>query len=327
MNQLLLFEYLHADASAFRHAPASMRREGRAMLHALLSDAIALNQFRVAVVLCDEALAEFPGLPDAVVVHRCGATDDPLKILTKAAQEAHLILPVAPESDNLLLSVANALEPNTGTTLLPSIPMVRVCSDKQLTWEQFAPCGIPMLRCQAVPAEAAEDSSSGSPMIYKPRLGAGCEHIQKGRLPPDSIPGDFIQQPWIAGRSLSVALLGSPDGCVQLPVAEQHIEWNHGRPLYCGGSIPARVSDSVQLQIDAIAAKVMQQTGPFRGYLGLDLLLSDTDSTVFLNEINPRVCTSYVGYRDILADSPLKLITMGGCADLVDPTRVIQFHQ
>lgn len=310
MNQLLLFEYLHADADAFRQASASMRREGRAMLCALLEDGVAIDDHDVAVLLCEDAADDLQDLPAEVEIRRCRAADDTLHVLAAAAEHADLILPVAPESDGLLQSVAEVLQPRQESTLLPSLPMVRICSDKWQTRAHFHACDLPMPECRRVDRNVAGSSEPDHQpeLVFKPRLGVGCDGIRRGRLPDGAAPADYVQQPMITGRSLSVALLGTPDGCRVLPVAEQEIEWIEHQPRYLGGTVPAGITEREQQQINSIAAHVARQMGHFKGYVGLDLLLSHADGTVYLNEINPRVCTSYIGYRRLLTESPLSIM-------------------
>lgn len=297
MDRLLVFEYLHADARAFRQAPQSMRNEGQAMLVALLADAGVLRDVQVMTVLCESALTTLGNLSDCAEICRLDSDDD-LETLISAASTADFVLPVAPECDGLLLNIATTLEPLPCTLLTPPLSVLSMCSDKLETWKVLHAAGIPMLPCEPV-GQASEDIAD-TMHVFKPRLGAGCDGIQRGMLPKDADPQTYVQQPWISGRSLSVAAVSDGNGYLQLPAAEQHIRWVGAVPTYQGGTVPADIAPSVQDQVDAIVGQTMPLLGNWRGYVGIDLLLSDSDNTVYLNEINPRVCTSYIGYQEVL---------------------------
>ncbi len=55
------------------------------------------------------------------------------------------------------------------------------------------------------------------------------------------------------------------------------------------------------------------RAGVFNGYLGADLIVDlsdveDSEDSVRVVEINPRLCTSYVGYRTLAVDNLAELI-------------------
>jgi predicted ATP-grasp superfamily ATP-dependent carboligase len=203
---------------------------------------------------------------------------------------------------------------------------VEQCSDKFLTWNTFASDAIPMLQCDAVATEAANRQYRDQSLIFKPRFGAGCGEIQRGNLPLKSDPSSYIQQLWVDGESLSVGVLSGCNGFCILPVARQDVIWQNDHPVYRGGTIPANLGNDIAEQITAIAEQVMQQIGSFSGYLGLDFLVAETDNAVFLNEINSRLSTSYIGYRQLLETNPLELL-LGRTSDVTrsDDSQPISF--
>ena len=327
MDRLLLFEYLHADAVEFQHASYGMRSEARLMLEALLEDAVMLDDARISVVLCDAAVDTLGALPDNVELHRCHDRDTVFDVLAAAAQEADFVLPVAPEGDRLLLTAAQTLQPLICKTLLPPLATLEQCSDKMLTWNTFASDAIPMLQCEAVGIEAFNDRNNDQSLIFKPRYGAGCDGIQRGNLPRKSDPSGYIQQPWVDGQSFSVGVLSGTSGFWICPVAGQDVIWRDSQPVYRGGTIPADITKDIAEQIITITEQVMLQTGCFSGYLGLDFMVASTDNAVYLNEINSRLCTSYVGYRQLLETNPLEVL-LGRTSDVTwqDKSKTIAFE-
>lgn len=316
MDQLLLFEYLHADRVEFECAGDNIRSEAGLMLQSLLADAVALDGIQVSVVLCDDAADTLGPLPDNVELYRCRSRDSVLEVLVEAAVQADFVLPVAPECDSLLITVAQALRPLNCRVLLPPLATVEQCSDKLLTWNTFASDAIPMLPCDTVVTKAANSRYRDESLIFKPRFGVGCGGIQRGNLPLESDPADYIQQPWIDGESVSVGVLSGCNGFCSLPVARQNVIWQNDQPIYRGGTIPANLGNGIAEQITAIAEQVMQQIGSFSGYLGLDFLVVETDNAVFLNEVNSRLSTSYIGYRQLLETNPLEVL-LGRKSDVI----------
>ncbi len=291
------------------------------MLQALLTDAAALDNLQVSVVLCEAAVRMLDDLPDGVTIHQSTAQDDPLSALQDAGSQADLILPIAPECDDLLCHVSDAIESLSCVTLLPAPDILQLCSDKFRTWQEFHSNAIPMLECRPVAAGAVATDDCDPAVILKPRLGAGCDGIQRGSLPPEANPQDYLQQPWIEARSLSVGIAGGVCGVHRLPPADQQIVWDGPVPEYQGGRIPASLSTQVAQRIDGIVDAVLGRIGAFRGYLGLDFLVA-VDDEVYLNEINPRVCTSYVGYRRCLSTNLLGLMT--GCETAESDVHCVQ---
>jgi predicted ATP-grasp superfamily ATP-dependent carboligase len=183
------------------------------------------------------------------------------------------------------------------------------------------------------------------PVVIKPRDGAGSqntffvqtkEDLQRVRTELHHVtrPDAFIRQAYIPGKALSVALLIAADGTVRevLPVAEQHLR-DDGCFQYLGGRIPADIPVETALAVQQLATHACQVVGA-TGYVGCDIVLTDFNhdfkpfdrvalSQVKLRrslpqgqpvliEINPRLTTSYLGYR-LLTDDNI-------AARLIDPS-------
>jgi predicted ATP-grasp superfamily ATP-dependent carboligase len=70
-----------------------------------------------------------------------------------------------------------------------------------------------------------------------------------------------------------------------------------GRFSYQGGSLPLPPAEA--LRVRQLARRVVAALPPFRGYLGIDVIVgSSSDGSLdHVIEINPRLTTSYVGVR------------------------------
>ena len=81
---------------------------------------------------------------------------------------------------------------------------------------------------------------------------------------------------------------------------------------YIGGQIPcdARVGKIVT----ATGQQLAEALGAFSGYLGADIVVTESDrgeQTAHVIEINPRLCTSYVGYRAHAVNNLMEILLLG----------------
>ncbi|MFM7166440.1 MAG: ATP-grasp domain-containing protein [Planctomycetaceae bacterium] len=168
--------------------------------------------------------------------------------------------------------------------------------------------------------------------VLKPRDGCGCggvqlvclsrEQLAAVRLESESESESvqagvlseryrWLLQPLQSGRHCSAALIGRGDqGVVLLPAGEQWIECESGRFRYTGGSLPA--GDELQQAVLAPLRQLAILLGGFRGWLGVDFVFVEGGELQIV-EINPRLCTSYAGYR-LLAETSLPGVLCGDFA-------------
>ena len=110
---------------------------------------------------------------------------------------------------------------------------------------------------------------------------------------------ELIIQPFICGRALSVALIVPPAGepIEVFPPAEQILS-DDGQFRYLGGRVPAADVDAHAVQ--AVAQAACRAVPGLRGYVGVDLILPERAAgSAIVVEINPRLTTSYLGYREL----------------------------
>lgn len=155
--------------------------------------------------------------------------------------------------------------------------------------------------------------------ILKPRDGVGCDGVSLISLAGDEFLmaaekaateiGDSdkraMELPWliqeyVPGVPCSVGLIGGRGSASStiLPPAIQDLRLQNGQPVYFGGRIPCDLE--LQEVIRPVAERLASALGAFSGYLGVDLVVERASSGELVPtviEINPRLCTSYVGYR------------------------------
>ena len=193
-------------------------------------------------------------------------------------------------------------------------------------------------------------------MVAKPRFGAGCEDIRRycwdsktREVVKASSDRNTIWQPFVNGRFYSVGIIGTGKTCqsVVLPVVTQDIHWDDNSPEYRGGQIPARLKPQQLRQLSELILKIVSLLKVDDGYVGLDLVWWDKNRSEHnlqdgelayrdqafgeaefveisgewqVVELNPRLCTSYLGYRKLFPEnlaelwwnSKLKLSSING---------------
>lgn len=320
-EQVVCCEYLHAVPDAYEAASAAMRQEASLMLHAVVQDLLQMAELKV-VVLRGRGIPEVTSAADCprfleVIVENDVELHERLCSLCRRSE---FMLVIAPECDHLLegliADLESAASPETRLLNLDS-GRCALFADKLRTNEWLMQNDLPLI--PTIAAESATNSdwsaSGNSPAaILKPRDGVGSDRVQKinsdSRLPEllamiRRHPSQMILQPFIPGATCSIGLIGggTQTSTVLLKPALQRIVEHDGHLKYYGGEIPCPRA-AAQL-IDEFAPRLVRALGSFHGYLGVDLIVdTNSDTPVRVVEINPRLCTSYVGYRQ-LADENL----------------------
>ena len=238
------------------------------------------------------------------------------RLFRALAAECDAALVIAPEFDRILQKRCRAVESCGGRLLGPSSETVAACADKFRLARRLAECGIATIPTDLLSWRERELVVTGTPKlefpaVIKPRDGAGsldvrliestCELSQISEdLSGAHQRREFIIQPYVRGRALSVAMFVIPQDRIEiLPVAEQLLS-DDGMFRYLGGRIPAAGID--RAVVEAIADAVCRSVSGLRGYVGIDLLLPDgRPQRPLVVEVNPRLTTSYLGYRRLAA--------------------------
>ncbi len=160
------------------------------------------------------------------------------------------------------------------------------------------------------PADQRPNVTESLKFVIKPRYGVGSEDVRLitsrtlrwDELPQSEADSPFIIQPFVEGIACSVGFLGggADRPPTILPAAEQLIASDGQTLRYTGGRVPA--DSHAQQAVTALAPRIAAALGHFRGYAGVDLIVG-TDDNVQIVEVNPRLCTSYIGYRAVTAEN------------------------
>ena len=291
--RLFVSEFLCGGGWSGGERPASLVREGAAMLRAVLRDLLRIPQMRV-VTTWDRRLTEELGIESpSLQVLSVSGPDEEREVFTRLCHETDASYVIAPELDDELsrrvgVAFRSAKERSaedqqtTLRSLNCSVEAIDLCGDKWALYEHLTRCGIPTLPTQRV-GNKSDEAALPWPRVLKLRMGAGSQAMQlvttpdawKQAVPPyDSTHRctEAIAQPWVRGMALSVGAVIDRSGTVHLlPLADQYIDPDQGF-AYLGGRIPsAQWGQSVELLI----RQTLSIIPGLRGYVGIDLLIPD----------------------------------------------------
>jgi predicted ATP-grasp superfamily ATP-dependent carboligase len=295
-----LFLYEWATGGGLTHQtgplPKSLLREGAAMVSAIAADLVTIHQCHVST-LRDSRVADLclPGC-DVVELHSPAAHRREIERLASAADGT---LVIAPEFDKILQQTAEWTTAAGGHLLSPSSSFIQLAADKQQTAERLARANIPVpLAVQLEPDEPLP-SDFVYPAVLKPIDGAGSQGIQLLTSPRDTpLPYAWRRrlEQYHPGLAASVAFLCGPKDFIPLPPCRQLLS-DDGRFTYTGGELP--LTAGLAERAIGLGRRVLNSMPTAHGYVGIDVLLGHdpTGSDDLVVEVNPRLTTSYVGYR------------------------------
>ncbi len=312
----------------------SLAREGAGMLLALVEDVLHLTDQEV-VTTWDTRLGDFPiSHPNlkTIPVDSVLATEESLQHLLRASNRS---LFIAPEFHGLLQSrvdhvnfVKTQVSP-LHISLNCDSEAISICADKLRLAKLLQEHDVSTIATSTF--NMREPSSlrhDWLPIVIKPRDGAGSQatfriddfdDLDDIRAKNSAELSEFelIQQPFIAGRPLSMAAIISPSprSIQPLPLCEQLLS-HDGRFHFLGTRAGAFRGTVLERSAELLVRRCCDLIPGLNGYIGFDLIEpTDQPNEVVLVEINPRLTTSYLAYRQLadfnlaamLLDAPTKV--------------------
>jgi hypothetical protein len=252
-------------------------------------------------------------------------------------READAAWLIAPETGGCLESLATRASRNGARLLGPSARAIRRAADKALLPGRLAEQGVRHPETRAVRSLSAAIRAArtlGFPVVIKPARGAGCAGVTRVRRKAD-LPaalaraqraaggrGALVQR-FVSGTAASVALLSDGRRSRVLAVSGQTLAGG-AVFAYAGGETPLAHPQAARAA--AAARRACRGLPGLKGYVGVDVVLTDTDA--FVIEVNPRLTTSYLGVRASLRENvaALALVACGGTLGAVSrPRRRVLF--
>jgi predicted ATP-grasp superfamily ATP-dependent carboligase len=276
--------------------PASLVREGAAMIGALAADLLRIKDCRVTAMRDPRVLQL--ALPGCAIVDVHSRTSHRQEI-ERLASEADSTILIAPEFDDILWKAARWATASGGRLLSPGAEFIRIAANKQRTCEILEAAGVPVPVGRLLEPDEPLPADIQYPAVLKPVNGAGSQDTYLVSGPYDAPPAYAWPrrlESYMPGLAASVALLCGPNARIPLTPCKQRIS-EDGRLRYFGGELPltAGLAERARgLAVGALAAMPIAV-----GYVGVDLVLGrePDGSQDAVIEINPRLTTSYVGLR------------------------------
>ncbi len=312
--RIFVCEFVTGGGFAGQILPASLALEGKLMFSALVEDLMALPD--VEIVVAQDPRLDL-SLPGKVQIKRM-ENADPWCDWQDLILDSDATWPIAPETGGALECLSRGVL-DAQRILLGSRPeSVAIAASKSASARALAQAGIAVVPCYT-PDSAPRPPTGG--WIVKPDDGAGSEEtlffteLEAAIKYMRRVPGHVIQT-YVEGRPISLAMLCRDGNCALLSGNEQIIEHADGRLKLAGIKVNALTAERPKLA--NIAAGITRVLPGLWGYVGVDLIMTKDEITVV--DINPRLTTTYVGLRKLLADN-----IAGSVLRLVDTRRPIDF--
>ncbi len=314
--KLFISEYVCSGAWTETLDDSTLLAEAKGMLLAALSDFSSEPDIRISTTW-DSRLGPFP-LPDIEVIV-VETPEEEHAAFTQQIQSSNAAFIIAPEFSSLLADRCEYVNAAGKTLIGPDLTTIQIFADKLATYEFLTSRNIPTI--QTFKTNHLE--STQTHFVHKPRFGAGSvatRIITHDQLPKISMTSEFgpmLLQPYLEGTPLSLSVLAGPRSIDLLPLTRQHLSTD-GALKYTGCTLPAE--SSLQKRAEALVQQVIDMTANLRGYLGFDLLYLPHTDELLIVEVNPRLTTSYLAYRQLTSDNLLARLLK------TESSPVIQWH-
>ncbi len=325
--KIIVYEYVSGGGYTEQDIPGSVLAEGYAMLRSFTEDLKAAGH--QVTVLLDERISKLnPPLKADFIIPVSKPQESSLFLLGLArVNDASYI--IAPETASTLKKTVKTLEATGKTSLNCSSDAIVEVSDKfkltvALKKNGYITPKTVLFNINDTLKHIKEsiNCNFSYPLVFKPVDGAGCcgvsyikneDRIQDAieKIKKEAESKKFIAQEFVEGESVSVSLLSNGSKAVALSLNKQNITLVEpiGELTYNGGYTP--LNHPNQDQIFDLSEKIVETFPGLRGYIGVDLIISQEG--LYVVDVNPRLTVSYVGVRNIvdfnLAQAVIKAVT------------------
>jgi len=284
------------------------------MLAALTTDLLRTGRYHVSTTLDERIELD---VPLELESRRVSSPAEEWQTFQELAHLSAATIVIAPELGQLLEQRIDWLESNRLNHVLSDVMATSLTADKLRFGHWAAAHGIPTPETRSVTIDELTALDWTQPRMIKPRYGAGS--VATARI-ENALAGErflsaeehlefapFVEQPWFDGIPLSIAGVVCPVSGTRTwgPLGRQNFRDGH----YAGGTLPfpcPATDDAVRT-----VERVCDLLPGLKGWIGFDFLYAPEASVrLQLLEVNPRLTTSYLGYRR-LTDSSLVELMLG----------------
>ncbi len=313
--KIFVCEFITAGGLYRDNLPPRLAKEACLMRDALLSDLADLNALNnqpieIMQTYDQRLLPPILGYASPITLH-----DDVWQVWDTCIESADAVWLVAPESDGILLKLAQRVEA-LGKPLIGAKPQaIALTSNKYQTYQALTQAGMLTVDTYLF-SDLPNMHVSETGYVVKRMDGVSCEdsfyfktYNEMLVCMQQSRQQTHIVQPYIEGIPASMSCVFYKDSLGKtsakiLSINQQHISIDAGEFSYSGSTL--NVMPELEREMQFIAQQVASAIDGLLGYVGLDVIVSSKG--VMLLEINPRLTTSYVGLRQGLGINPVALI-------------------
>jgi predicted ATP-grasp superfamily ATP-dependent carboligase len=311
--RLFVSEYLSSGALPRGNLNSSLACEGKSMLLALVADLARIPNCHV-ITTWDEQLGRFPEMGEFnVTAVGVASPTEERRLFENFAADCDLTFVIAPEFEDILSERCRIAKAVGGNLCGCSPTAIELCADKLQLASYLNRHGLRVIETVLLKADGMHEDLD-FPVVVKPQNGAGSQQtfLVNDERELDEVSQDFthtmpfgppIVQPFVEGDSISVGVIVSKhvERIDILPITSQRLG-SDGRFRYLGGELP--VHTDCQPAVEKLVRQACECVEGLDGYIGFDLILPNKKSDdPVLVEINPRLTTSYLGYRKLMDDN------------------------
>ncbi len=297
--RLFVTEFITGGGIANDPLPETLKQEGQLMLQAVLADCSKIQDIELVTTRDARIAIDI----EYVEIHVVENAIDYLQQLTLIASQCDATWVIAPESEGVLDSIVSHLTKQKVTLINCDVESIRISGDKLACAAYLADHGI-----QTIPVLSEQQAHTlQAPVIIKDRYGAGCEGLARFDTGIDALQciddySQWVVQPYLEGKHLSVSTLFSKHKAIIIALNEQELNFENNTPKLLACKVNAI---SLNHEVATLIDQINDALPGLKGYVGIDLV--QVDNIFYVVDINPRLTSSYVGLSDVIENNPAEL--------------------
>ena len=297
MKNILIYEYITGGGIINEDLTHDLLYEAKLILESLINDFSKLKTINFKYLL-DYRLKDKYESSNSIIVK-----ESDYNLVPDIYKNFNYVLPVLPESHNILYNYSRFLEKNKIKKILSSSEVIKVMSDKKL-FSNF--CKKTKIRHPLLISDISKIKKNKS-YVIKDRFGVGCSRIQiiSGKDLKHFDSKKYIIQEYIKGQSFSASIYCSRGNFTILSLNEHRVKKNKNNHIKIN-KIIVNNNFSDNPKIYGLINKLNKSISTLSGYIGIDFIITNDD--IYIIELNPRITTSFTKLNFTLGINLAELI-------------------
>ena len=330
-REIFIFEYVSGGGFNQTNIPSSLFSEGFSMLRTIIDDFKKLN-FKINTML-DIRIDFLSKILNADSIEFINSKLDFLDFFKDLVEKCEFCFIIAPEFSNILKKLTEIVKLKKKKLLSIDVEGIELGASKYNTYRYFINNKLRTPKTYMIPSKNRFPDKDfvikkfiefNKPIIIKPDDGVGAdsifyfykkEHIEKifnNFSENFDINRKFILQDYIDGKHMSLSLLNYYSRDLKkvkykiLSINSQNIKISNKENTleYYGGHTPVKNYKNLSTKILNMFKTI--NFSKFHGLFGIDFILKN--NKIFFIEINPRLTTSYIAFRNVINKNPIELL-------------------